>query len=263
MEHTTLSNPLKNLVEAQIAAQCVQSFNEPACVIIKQLHPCGVALGKSILQAYTKAHQSDPTSAYNGIVAFNRVLDKETTVEVLNNQLVELFLAPEFSEETLLLLKDKPKIQVVTFNEILKTTEPENKILTAKELRRVTERSPSPEQIQDLLFAWTVCKFVKPNGIVYASSGQTLGIGTGPNRFFSARLGVFKAEMEGLSVENAVMASEGLLPLKDSIEIAAKEKIQAIIQPGGSSKDAEIIEAANKHHIAMVFTNIQYFRSKE
>lgn len=251
----------RNKVEIEIAAHCVQHFTEPASVIIKQQYPCGVAIANSLSKAYVKAYQCDPTSAEGGIIALNRTLEKETLLQILNFQSVNTLIAPEFSKESLAVIEEKkPNINLLIFDELERPLD-EIKQLTTKELRLVTLKSPTPTQIQDLLFAWTVGKFVKPNGIVYASGLQTLGISAGPNRFFSARLGIFKAEMEGLTVQNAVMASEGIFTSKDIIDSVAKEGIQAIIQPGGSPKDAEIIEAANKHQIAMMFTHIQYFRT--
>ena len=228
------------------------------------------------LIAYERAYATDPSSAFGGILAFNRPLDRLTAEKILANQFVEVILAPEIAPNVLKVLAAKPNVRALatgalqTGHEIfdyqrisggLLLQETDSAKLNPKELKTITRKTPSPEQLRDLMFAWTVVKYVKSNAIVYAKDGRTLGIGAGQtSRVMSAKIGALKAAEAKLEVRGAVMASDAFFPFRDSVDAAAEAGIAAIIQPGGSMRDPEVIAAADEHGIAMVFTGMRHFR---
>jgi phosphoribosylaminoimidazolecarboxamide formyltransferase / IMP cyclohydrolase len=265
-----------NIADTDAALECVQGFSEPACVIVKHANPCGVALGKSILAAYEGAYQTDPVSAFGGIIAFNQNLDIETAKIIIDRQFVEVIVAPGIDEGVLEITRAKSNIRILStgFREreihplelkrvsggLLVQDSDAGKISSA-DLKTVTKRSPSIQELKDLLFAWHVVKYVKSNAIVYVKGQTTVGIGAGQmSRVYSARIAAIKAEDEGLEVKGAVMASDAFFPFRDGIDSAANVGITAVIQPGGSVRDEEVIAAADEHGIAMVFTGMRHFR---
>jgi phosphoribosylaminoimidazolecarboxamide formyltransferase/IMP cyclohydrolase len=266
-----------NLADTDAALECVQSFTAPACVIVKHANPCGVAVGESLLQAYDRAYATDPTSAFGGIIAFNRTLDAATAEAIIKRQFVEVIAAPGLDAGVAQVLGTKRDVRVMLVGECKEThtrsldykrvnggllvqDRDRGKIRRA-DLQAVTQRAPSDTELDDLLFAWTVVKFVKSNAIVYARAGQTIGIGAGQmSRVYSARLGVMKARDAGLSTQGSVLASDAFFPFRDGIDAAAAAGVTAVIQPGGSVRDEEVIHAANEHGLAMVFTGMRHFR---
>ncbi|WP_440682237.1 bifunctional phosphoribosylaminoimidazolecarboxamide formyltransferase/IMP cyclohydrolase [Cysteiniphilum halobium] len=266
-----------NIADTDAALKCVKSFDLPVCVIVKHANPCGVAMANSLTEAYQKAFQTDPTSAFGGIIAFNRKLDATTAQTIINQQFVEVIIAPEVDDLALKVLATKPNVRVLAcgydtqrnFAELeLKKIEGGVLIqdkdiyqLDQNALKVVTNKVPTDDELQDLLFAWKVAKFVKSNAIVYAKNNMTIGIGAGQmSRVFSSKIAIEKAHDADLSIQNSVMASDAFFPFRDSIDAAAKSGVSAIIQPGGSMRDQEVIDAANAHGIAMVFTGIRHFR---
>ncbi|MDJ0654540.1 MAG: bifunctional phosphoribosylaminoimidazolecarboxamide formyltransferase/IMP cyclohydrolase [Xanthomonadales bacterium] len=266
-----------NLMDADTALQCALAFPEqPACVIVKHANPCGVALGEDISQAYNQAFATDPTSAFGGIIAFNRPLDGDTAQAIIDRQFVEVILAPTVSGDAAEALTAKPNVRVLETGEShgpagghdfrpvsggLVYQNADTGSVTREELKVVTARQPSDAEIKDLLFAWRVAKYVKSNAIVYARDGQTIGVGAGQmSRVVSARIAGIKAQEEGLTVEGSVMASDAFFPFRDGIDAAAAAGIRAVIEPGGSMRDDEVIAAADEHDIAMVFTGMRHFR---
>ena len=265
-----------NIVDADAAWECVREFNDPACVIVKHANPCGVASSHSHLEAYNLAFQTDPTSAFGGIIALNGPLDGTTANEINQRQFVEVIIATDYSEEALEILKSKKNIRVLKVD--LEQDNPYPGVIkkvsggiliqsddsfSAPEssLVCVSKRQPSEEEMGDLMFAWKVAKFVKSNAIVYARNKQTIGIGAGQmSRVISADIANLKASEEGLEVKNAVMASDAFFPFRDGIDKAASSGIAAIIQPGGSIRDEEVIAAADENDMAMVFTGTRHFR---
>lgn len=266
-----------NIADTDTALECVKELgNMPACVIVKHANPCGVALAETPLAAYQKAYAVDPTSAFGGIIAFNCPLDATTAQAILNQQFVEVLIAPQITDEALAVLAQKPNIRVLsagvagvmttamemkTVNGGLLIQERDTAILLPEQLITVTERAPSTTELTDLLFAWTVAKYVKSNAIVYAKDGMTVGIGAGQmSRVYSAKIAELKAQEAHLTLQGAVMASDAFFPFRDSVDIAAKAGATAIIQPGGSMRDQEVIDAANQAGMAMVFTGVRHFR---
>lgn len=265
-----------NLADADAALACVAAFTTPACVIVKHANPCGVAICKTLLDAYERAYQTDSTSAFGGIIAFNRPLDGATAGKILANQFVEVIVAPEIVADALKALSAKSNVRVLATGAFttggdgfdyrrirggLLLQEADQGRVTAKDLKIVTRKKPTEEQLADLLFAWTVVKYVKSNAIVYAHDGRTIGIGAGqPSRIMSAKIAALKAEQAKLEVRGVVMASDAFLPFRDSVDAAAQAGIAAIIQPGGSMRDPEVIAAADEHSMAMVFTGMRHFR---
>jgi len=266
-----------NLADADAALECVRAFDGPACVIVKHANPCGVALASDLYTAYDRAYAVDPTSAFGGIIAFNRPLDARTAGEILKRQFVEVVLAPSVDTDALPLFAKKANVRVLEVGELaaapaatfemkriaggLLVQDADSDALTAADLRVVSKRAPTPAQLEDLLFAWKVAMHVKSNAIVYAREGQTIGIGAGQmSRVVSAKIASLKAEEAGLSVPGAVMASDAFFPFRDGIDAAAKAGIAAVIQPGGSMRDEEVIAAADEHGMAMVFTGRRHFR---
>lgn len=266
-----------NIADTDAALECVWSFEDPACVIVKHANPCGVALGQSLRLAYEQAYTTDPTSAFGGIVAFNRALDEETARAILVRQFVEVIAAPTVKPEALAALADKPQVRVLAVGQRIPLPKPTLALQSVnggllvqdrdlgcvrrEQLKVVTRRTPSEDEFQDLLFAWCVVKFVKSNAIVYAKNKRTIGIGAGQmSRVYSARIAAIKARDEGLEVNGSVMASDAFFPFRDGIDAAAQAGITAVIQPGGSLRDEEVITGADEHGIAMVFTGMRHFR---
>ena len=265
-----------NIVDADAAWECVRAFAEPACVIVKHANPCGVAEANEVYDAYDLAFKTDPTSAFGGIIAFNRELDKATAKEINSRQFVEVVLATSFEDAALEELAKKKNIRVLCVD--LEQDNPypgvikkvsggiliqsdDTLIVPESNLKCVTKRQPTQEEINDLMFAWKVAKFVKSNAIIYAKNKQTIGIGAGQmSRVISAEIANLKAKEEGLEVKGAVMASDAFFPFRDGIDKAAYSGIAAIIQPGGSIRDEEIISAADENNIAMMFTSNRHFR---
>ncbi len=266
-----------NVADTDAALECVKPFREPACVIVKHANPCGVAIGEDILSAYNLAFQTDPTSAFGGIIAFNRELDATTAKTIIDRQFVEVIIAPSVSDEASEVVAQKPNVRLLEcgqwdadrtpnfdfkrVNGGLLVQDNDLGMVDVGELKMVTEREPSEQELRDLLFAWQVAKYVKSNAIVYAKNGQSIGIGAGQmSRVYSAKIAGIKAADEGLEVPGAVMASDAFFPFRDGIDAAAAAGITAVIQPGGSMRDDEVIQAANEAGIAMVFTGMRHFR---
>jgi len=266
-----------NINDTDAALECVKSYNDPACVIVKHANPCGVASGRSILEAYEKAYQTDPTSAFGGIIAFNRELDAATAQAIVDRQFAEVVIAPSATPDSVSVLSAKenlrllecgqwpeqaaPSLDMKRVNGGLLIQNTDQGVITESDLNIVTRRQPTEEEIRDLLFAWKVVKFVKSNAIVYVKNNQTIGIGAGQmSRVYSARIANIKAADEGLEVKGSVMASDAFFPFPDGIEAAAEAGITAVIQPGGAMKDADVIAAADAAGMAMVFTGVRHFR---
>ena len=265
-----------NIADTDAALECVRQFDAPACVIVKHANPCGVAVEGSILDAYEKAFETDPTSAFGGIIAFNRSLDAKTADSILERQFVEVIIAPGVEPGVVELFEKKPSVRLLTVGSLEQTAvQPDYRRVqgglliqdtdtgsrTESELTCVTDTKPTAAQMADLLFAWKVAKFVKSNAIIYAKNNQTIGVGAGQmSRVYSARIAAIKAQEANLEVVGSVMASDAFFPFRDGIDAAAEAGISAVIQPGGSIRDDEVIEAANEHGIAMVFTGMRHFR---
>ena len=282
-----------NIADSDAALECVKQFAEPACVIVKHANPCGVAVAGSITDAYDRAFKTDPTSAFGGIIAFNRTLDLATARAIIDRQFVEVIVAPAIAEDAAAVTAEKKNVRVLEVGEwdsaaaasavgaasgvgaassrdsfefkkvggglLVQNTDLGR--ITADDLKVVTERAPTPEQVQDLLFAWTVVKFVKSNAIIFCKDNMTIGVGAGQmSRVYSTKIAAIKAGDEGLEVKGSVMASDAFFPFRDGIDAAAEHGISAIIQPGGSMRDDEVIQAANEHGLAMVFTGMRHFR---
>jgi phosphoribosylaminoimidazolecarboxamide formyltransferase / IMP cyclohydrolase len=267
-----------NLADADTALECVKAFGKaPACVIVKHANPCGVALADDTVQAYERAYACDPVSAFGGIIAFNRALDGATVRAILAKQFVEVLVAPEFDAEALAALGRKPNVralavgawpEAVTSTRELRSIgggvlvqDADRDTLLLSDLKVVSKRVPDADQLRDLLFAWHVAMFVKSNAIVYARDGRTIGIGAGQmSRVVSAQVAALKAEQVDLAVAGSVMASDAFFPFRDGIDSAAQAGVRAVIQPGGSMRDEEVIAAADEHDLAMVFTGVRHFR---
>ncbi|MEE9354621.1 MAG: bifunctional phosphoribosylaminoimidazolecarboxamide formyltransferase/IMP cyclohydrolase [Methylococcaceae bacterium] len=269
-----------NIADSDTAFECVNAFtSRPACVIVKHANPCGVAYGDSFYEAYDRAYKTDPTSAFGGIIAFNGTVDAQTAKTIIDRQFVEVIIAPGFNDEAKNVLAAKKNIRVLICDESnqcsgkiatqeLKTIsggllvqEKDLGMIEANDLKTVSKRVPTEQELMDLLFAWKVAKFVKSNAIVYCKDQQTIGIGAGQmSRVYSARIAGIKAEDEGLQVSGSVMASDAFFPFRDGIDSAAKVGVTAVIQPGGSMRDEEVIAAADEHGMAMVFTDMRHFR---
>ncbi len=264
-----------NIADSNAALECVKQFETPACVIVKHANPCGVATGPDILQAYARAFQTDPTSAFGGVIAFNRELDGKTASQVIEKQFVEVLIAPVFSKAAREVLADKKNIRVLEcgnwepavaafdFRRVvggLLIQDRDLGVMTEGELDIVSKRSPTTREMEDLLFAWKVVKFVKSNAIVYARDQRTIGVGAGQmSRVYSARIAAIKAHDEGMDITGSVMASDAFFPFRDAIEAAHEHGITAIIQPGGSVNDEEVIAAADEYEIAMACTGMRHF----
>jgi phosphoribosylaminoimidazolecarboxamide formyltransferase/IMP cyclohydrolase len=263
-----------NIADTDAAWECVKTFDRPACVIIKHANPCGIAVADNTLNAYRLAFATDPTSAFGGIIAFNRVIDRDTAEAILK-QFVEVVIAPEITEDAQQSFAQKNNIRVLTVplqagshtydlkrvgGGLLVQT-PDIKNITASDLTVVTQVKPTPQQLDDLLFAWRAAKFVKSNAIVFCNNGQTVGIGAGQmSRVDSARIASIKAQQAGLTLTGSVVASDAFFPFRDGLDVVVQAGAAAIIQPGGSIRDNEVIAAADEQDVAMVFTGIRHFR---
>jgi phosphoribosylaminoimidazolecarboxamide formyltransferase/IMP cyclohydrolase len=267
-----------NIADSDAAWACVSTFDAPGCVIVKHANPCGVAVAGSPAEAYKKAFSTDPTSAFGGIIAFNREVD-EAAAQAISQQFVEVVIAPAVSAAAAAVFSGKANIRVLEVEPAdarnhggnaldykrvgggLLVQTPDALNVVENELKVVTAREPTPAQRADLLFAWRVAKFVKSNAIVFCGNGQTLGVGAGQmSRVDSARIASIKAENAGLALQGSAVASDAFFPFRDGVDVVAQAGARAIIQPGGSVRDAEIIEAANEQGIAMVFTGVRHFR---
>ncbi len=271
-----------NIADADAAWECVKSFDVPACVIVKHANPCGVAIGKDAHEAYAKAFQTDPTSAFGGIIAFNRPVDKGAA-EAVSKQFVEVLMAPDFSAEALEIFKAKVNVRLMKIalpaggerawdqgrnaveskrvgsGLLLQTAD--NHELQLSELKVVTVKQPTPEELNDLLFAWKVAKYVKSNAIVFCKNGMTMGVGAGQmSRLDSARIASIKADAAKLSLQNTVVASDAFFPFRDGLDVVVDAGATCVAQPGGSMRDQEVIDAANERGVAMVFTGVRHFR---
>ncbi len=276
-----------NIADTDAAWGCVNTFTEPACVIVKHANPCGVAIGADIKAAYERAFRTDPTSAFGGIIAFNRRLDEATAKEIVERQFAEVVIAPEVDADAAGIFGQKRDVRLMDGGGLpaeaaasaasmassvealesrwvdggLLLQERDRRIIDASDLKVVTRRAPTEDQIRDLLFAWKVVRFVKSNAIVYCRDGMTIGVGAGQmSRVYSARIAAIKAEDEGLSVQGSVLASDAFFPFRDGIDAAAAVGVEAVIEPGGSMRDEEVIAAADEHGLAMVFTGVRHFR---
>ncbi|EIV8496899.1 bifunctional phosphoribosylaminoimidazolecarboxamide formyltransferase/IMP cyclohydrolase [Vibrio vulnificus] len=265
-----------NIADTDAALECVKEFNEPACVIVKHANPCGVALGKNILEAYNRAYQTDPTSAFGGIIAFNQELDAETATAIVERQFVEVIIAPSVSAEAMEVVAAKKNVRLLECGEwTTKTTgfdvkrvnggllvqDRDQGMVSLDDLKVVSKRQPTEEELKDALFCWKVAKYVKSNAIVYSKGDMTIGVGAGQmSRVYSAKIAGIKAADEGLQVEGCVMASDAFFPFRDGIDAAAEAGIKCVIQPGGSMRDDEVIAAADEHGMAMIFTGMRHFR---
>ena len=265
-----------NVADTDAALECVKTFEDPACVIVKHANPCGVAVAEDLLTAYDLAFHTDTESAFGGIIAFNRELDGATAAAIVERQFVEVIIAPEMSQEAVSAVAAKENVRLLRtgqwgppttardfkrVNGGLLIQDRDDGMVARDELTVVSERQPTEEEWGDLLFAWRVAKFVKSNAIVYAAKQRTIGVGAGQmSRVNSARIAAIKAEHAGLEVRGAVMASDAFFPFRDGIDNAAERGIAAVIQPGGSMRDEEVINAANEAGMAMVFTGMRHFR---
>jgi phosphoribosylaminoimidazolecarboxamide formyltransferase/IMP cyclohydrolase len=266
-----------NIADADAAIECVRQFETVACVIVKHANPCGAALGVNNFEAYDRAYRTDPTSAFGGIIAFNRRLDAATAKAITDRQFVEVLAAPSFEPEALQMLASKTNMRVLELGDLAAVTGNELEIksvgggllaqdrdalrVEVRDLKVVSKRAPGAGELADLLFCWRVAKFVKSNAIVFARDGQTIGVGAGQmSRVYSSRIAAIKAGDEKLEVRGAVMASDAFFPFRDGIDVAASYGITAVIHPGGSKRDDEVIAAADEHGMAMVYTNVRHFR---
>jgi phosphoribosylaminoimidazolecarboxamide formyltransferase/IMP cyclohydrolase len=266
-----------NLADADCAFECVRQFDAPACVIVKHANPCGVAVARDLRSAYDLSYRTDPTSAFGGIIAFNRELDGATAHALLERQFVEVLVAPSLTADAREACARKENVRVLVTGDAAPVTTPDLELRTInggllaqtrdvanvrrEELQVVTRRVPGGRELDDLLFAWRVCKFVKSNAIVFARDGATIGIGAGQmSRVVSTRIAGMKARDEGLDPAGSVLASDAFFPFRDGLDAAAEQGVKAVIQPGGSRRDAEVIAAADEHGIAMVLTGVRHFR---
>ena len=263
-----------NIADADAAWECVKTFEQPACVIIKHANPCGVGVADGTAQAYRRAFKTDPTSAFGGIIAFNREIDLETA-EAVSQQFMEVLIAPRIAADAAAALAKKTNVRVLEvpiesganrydtkrIGGGLLVQTPDARNVQISDMRIVTKKQPAPRQLSDLLFAWRVAKFVKSNAIVFCGDGMTLGVGAGQmSRVDSARIASIKAENAGLSLKGSVVASDAFFPFRDGVDVVAKAGAAAIIQPGGSVRDDEVIAAADEHGVAMVLTGVRHFR---
>jgi phosphoribosylaminoimidazolecarboxamide formyltransferase / IMP cyclohydrolase len=271
-----------NIADADAAWECVKSFgvagSGAACVIVKHANPCGVAVGADPLEAYSKAFQTDPTSAFGGIIAFNCALDERTALQV-SKQFVEVLMAPDYSAAALEVFKSKVNVRILKISlptdgslgrnatEIKRVSSgllvqtADNHELALADLKVVTKKQPTPEQLQDLLFAWKVAKYVKSNAIVFCKDGMTMGVGAGQmSRLDSARIASIKAEHAGLSLAGTAVASDAFFPFRDGLDVVVDAGATCVIQPGGSMRDKEVIDAADERGVAMVFSGVRHFR---
>ena len=271
-----------NIADADAAWECVKSFDAPACVIVKHANPCGVAVGKDAHEAYSKAFQTDPTSAFGGIIAFNRPVDK-AAAEAVSKQFVEVLMAPGYSDEALAIFKAKANVRVLHIDlppggasawaqglnlsdtkrvgSGLLIQSADNHVLQRADLKVVTKLQPTEQQLDDLMFAWKVAKFVKSNAIVFCKGGMTMGVGAGQmSRLDSARIASIKAEHAKLSLQGTAVASDAFFPFRDGLDVVIDHGATCVIQPGGSMRDQEVIDAADERGVVMVFSGVRHFR---
>ena len=267
-----------NIADADAAWECVKSFEAPACVIVKHANPCGVAVGKDAHEAYAKAFQTDPTSAFGGIIAFNRPVDR-AAAEAVSKQFVEVLMAPAFSSEALEVFKSKVNVRILQIalpadmaasrnaqdikrigsGLLIQTAD--NHELKRSELKVVTQLQPTAQQLEDLMFAWKVAQYVKSNAIVFCKDGMTMGVGAGQmSRLDSARIASIKAEHAKLSLKGTAVASDAFFPFRDGLDVVVDAGASCVIQPGGSMRDQEVIDAANERGVVMVFSGVRHFR---
>ena len=265
-----------NLADADTALECVRQFEAPACVIVKHANPCGVAVAATIRAAYDNAYRTDPTSAFGGIIAFNRALDAETASAIVERQFVEVIIVPSVEpearevcskKENVRLLVTGPftpsnsRVEMRSVNGGLLVQTRDLDMVAPADFKVVTRRAPTAQELLDLAFAWQVCKYVKSNAIIFARDGMTIGIGAGQmSRVYSTRIAAMKARDGGLEPSGSAMASDAFFPFRDGLDAAAEHGIKAVIQPGGSLRDSEVVAAADEHGIAMVFTGMRHFR---
>jgi len=266
-----------NIADSDTALECVRQFNSPGCVIVKHANPCGAARCSGLGEAYLHAYRTDPTSAYGGVIAFNRELDAETARAIMEQQFVEVILAPSIEEAARSVLATKDNVRVLITGELhlpvtqlleyksvsggLLVQTRDTGAVKAADLLTVTKREPTLAELDDLIFAWRVCKYVKSNAIVAAKDKSTHGIGAGQmSRVISSKIAAMKADDAGLTLQGASVASDAFFPFRDGLDVLAEYGIKAVIQPGGSRRDAEVIAAADEHGIAMVFTGMRHFR---
>ncbi|VFP88281.1 bifunctional phosphoribosylaminoimidazolecarboxamide formyltransferase/IMP cyclohydrolase [Candidatus Erwinia haradaeae] len=264
-----------NINDSNTALECIKGFEQPACVIIKHANPCGAALSHNITNAYIRAYQTDPDSAFGGVIAFNRALDVTTAKEIINRQFVEVIIAPFVNDDALRITATKKNLRILTFGKWnaqqksldlksvyggLLVQDYDIDLIDKQKLRIVSQRTATLKELSDALFCWKVVKFVKSNAIVYACNHRTIGIGSGQtSRVYSVKIAAMKAAEAGLNIEGSVMASDGFFPFRDSIDIAFDQGVTCIIQPGGSIHDDQIIAAADEHKMVMMFTDIRHF----
>ncbi|OAM51646.1 bifunctional phosphoribosylaminoimidazolecarboxamide formyltransferase/IMP cyclohydrolase [Methylovorus sp. MM2] len=271
-----------NIADADAAWECVKSFDNAACVIVKHANPCGVAIGADTAEAYAKAFKTDTTSAFGGIIAFNRLVDK-TTAEAVSKQFVEVLIAPDFTADALAILQAKANVRVLKIalpsggntawaqgrnmhdtkriGSGLLIQSADNHEISPSDLKVVTKKQPTPEQLEDLLFAWRVAKYVKSNAIVFCGDGMTLGVGAGQmSRVDSTKIAAIKAQHAGLSLQGSVVASDAFFPFRDGVDVLAEAGATCVIQPGGSIRDDEVIAAADAHGLVMILTGVRHFR---
>jgi phosphoribosylaminoimidazolecarboxamide formyltransferase/IMP cyclohydrolase len=249
-----------NIADSDAAWECVKTFDVPACVIVKHANPCGVAVGADANEAYAKAFQTDPTSAFGGIIAFNREVD-ETAAQAVAKQFVEVLIAPSFSAAARQVFAAKQNVRLleIALGEGHNAFDLKN--VQPRELRVVTKRHPTPKEMDDLLFAWRVAKYVKSNAIVFCGNGMTLGVGAGQmSRVDSARIASIKAQNAGLTLTGSAVASDAFFPFRDGLDVVVAAGATCVIQPGGSMRDDEVVSAADEHNIAMVLTGVRHFR---
>ncbi len=268
-----------NIADTDSALECVKTFDQPACVIVKHANPCGVAVNEDQVAAYQTAFSTDPESSFGGIIAFNRPLEKATAEAIIKNQFVEVIIAPSIADEVLEVTASKKNVRLLACGELTAPSERSKQLdykrvtggmlvqeqdlddISIEDLTVVSKVQPTPEQLEDLLFTWKVCQYVKSNAIIYGKDKRTIGIGAGQmSRVNSARIASIKAEHAGLETKGAVMASDAFFPFRDGIDNASEAGISAIIQPGGSIRDQEVIDAVDEHGMVMVFTGVRHFR---
>jgi phosphoribosylaminoimidazolecarboxamide formyltransferase/IMP cyclohydrolase len=266
-----------NIVDSDTALECVRQLDAAGCVIVKHANPCGAARAATVSEAYARAYRTDPTSAFGGIIAFNRELDAETARAIVDQQFVEVILAPSVSDAAKAVLAPKDNVRVLTVGEMsmpvtqlleyksvaggLLVQTRDNGMVSAQELRAVTKRAPTLAELDDLIFAWRIAKYVKSNAIVCAKDRATVGIGAGQmSRVVSSKIAALKARDANLDMKSASVASDAFFPFRDGLDTLAELGIKSVIQPGGSMRDAEVIAAADEHGIAMVFTGMRHFR---
>ncbi|MBS3997376.1 MAG: bifunctional phosphoribosylaminoimidazolecarboxamide formyltransferase/IMP cyclohydrolase, partial [Hydrogenophaga sp.] len=266
-----------NIADADAAWECVKSFDAPACVIVKHANPCGVAVGQDALASYSKAFQTDPTSAFGGIIAFNRPVD-QAAAEAVSKQFVEVLMAPAYTPEALAIFKAKANVRVLQIELpagaagrnsqdikrigsglLIQTAD--NHVLQRADLKVVTKLQPTPQQLDDLMFAWTVAQYVKSNAIVFCKDGMTMGVGAGQmSRLDSARIASIKAGHANLSLQGTAVASDAFFPFRDGLDVVVDAGATCVIQPGGSMRDQEVIDAADERGVVMVYSGVRHFR---